>query len=123
MLCSLIGAFLLVYVCVITFMNILEYPLRDFMIIIPHLLIPLKKGYIFAFCLQIIAIFIILNEGHIISLPLPHMIIHILCIVYAFLLTVITFYNYQSHTAEKKQFMAPLLFIISLCFWFTIYSI
>ena len=32
MVCSLIGAFLLVYVAVITFMNILGYPLSKFML-------------------------------------------------------------------------------------------
>ncbi|WP_028043346.1 hypothetical protein [Candidatus Stoquefichus massiliensis] len=122
MLCSLIGAFLLIYVVAITFMNILEYPLAHYMIIIPKYLIPLKKGYIIAFCLQILAIVCILIEGHIIQSPIPYLFIHIICIIYAFILTVITIYNCQSHTEEKKQFMAPLLFLITLCFWLTIYN-
>lgn len=122
MVCSLIGAFLLIYVIIITLMNILEYPLVNYMILIPKYLIPLKKGYIIAFCLQIFAMLCILIEGHIIQSSIPSLYIHIICIIYAIILTIITLYNCQSHTAEKKQFMAPLLFFITLCFWLTIYN-
>ena len=56
MICSLIGSFLLVYVAVITFMNILGYPLGEFMIMRKTTHFSLKKIYAISFILQLITI-------------------------------------------------------------------
>jgi hypothetical protein len=113
MICSLIGSFLLVYVAVITFMNILGYPLGEFMIMRKTTHFSLKKIYAISFILQLIAMFVLLEEGHITTL---------ICLLFAIILTFITCKNLQSQCEERRYFMAPLLSIITLCFWFTLFN-
>lgn len=122
MICSLIGSFLLVYVAVITFMNILGYPLGEFMIMRKTTHFSLKKIYTISFILQLIAMFVLLEEGHITTLRLPQSFVQLICLLFAIILTFITCKNLQSHCEEKRYFMAPLLSIITLCFWFTLFN-
>ena len=97
MICSLIGSFLLVYVAVITFMNILGYPLGEFMIMRKTTHFSLKKIYAISF-------------------------VQLICLLFAIILTFITCKNLQSQCEERRYFMAPLLSIITLCFWFTLFN-
>ncbi|MFR6099023.1 MAG: hypothetical protein ACLUIS_02740 [Longibaculum sp.] len=71
MVCSLIGAFLLVYVAVITFMNILGYPLSKFMLDYQYPFLSIKKNCLFAFIIQLCAMLTLLQAGHIIGFILP----------------------------------------------------
>lgn len=123
MICSLIGAFLLVYVAVITFMNILGFPLDNFMLVQKKASLSLKTIYMIAFGLEVIAMFIILEEGHIITFPLPPIIIQFFCFLFAVGLSIVTILSGYSHCAEKRSFMAPLHAIITLCFWLTLLNI
>ena len=122
MICSLIGSFLLVYVAVITFMNILGYPLGEFMIMRKTTHFSLKKIYAISFILQLIDMFVLLEEGHITTLRLTQSFVQLICLLFAIILTFITCKNLQSQCEERRYFMAPLLSIITLCFWFTLFN-
>ena len=122
MICSLIGSFLLVYVAVITFMNILGYPLGEFMIMRKTTHFSLKKIYAISFILQLIAMFVLLEEGHITTLRLPQSFVQLICLLFAIILTFITCKNLQSQCEERRYFIAHLFYIITLCFWYTLFN-
>lgn len=121
MICSLIGAFLLVYVATITFMNILGYPLTDFILVNTRSSLSLKKRYCIRFVLQILAMFTLLQVGHITKLPIPYDVMFYICFLFAIVLSILTFYYYQALSLHKKIFISPLLTIISICFWLTLF--
>ncbi|MBS5112554.1 MAG: hypothetical protein KHZ15_07695 [Coprobacillus cateniformis] len=122
MVCSLIGAFLLVYVAVITFMNILGYPLSKFMLDYQYPFLSLHKNYLLAFIIQLCAMLTLLQAGHIIGFILPVFLIQILCIFLSIFLSIITLFYWYSPDQEKRFFMAPLLSLITLCFYLTIFN-
>ncbi|WP_195600173.1 hypothetical protein [Longibaculum muris] len=122
MVCSLIGAFLLVYVAVITFMNILGYPLSKFMLDYQYPFLSIKKNCLFAFIIQLCAMLTLLQAGHIIGFILPIFLIQVLCIFLSIFLSIVTLFYWYSHDQEKRFVMAPLLSLITLCFYLTIFN-
>lgn len=77
---------------------------------------------LFALCVQLIGIFVLLRGSGILVAPLSDKVINICLYVYAGYLSINVLMNLASNSWKEKLIMTPLAAIISFCFWMNVLS-
>lgn len=77
---------------------------------------------LFALCVQLIGIFVLLRGSGILVAPLSDKVINICLYVYAGYLSINVLMNLASNSWKEKLIMTPLAAIISFCFWMIVLS-
>lgn len=124
MISSLIGSFLMSYIIIITFMNILDFPLHQFMLNdYPHIHIhKTKQLYLISLLFQLIACLTLLQVGHILPTFFSFHIHKLLCYIISITISIQLLFHFISSCYEEKYFITTLLLIINICFYFTLFN-
>lgn len=77
---------------------------------------------LFALCVQLIGIFVLLRGSGILVAPLSDKVINICLYVYAGYLSINVLMNLASNSWKEKLIMTPLAAIIFFCFWMIVLS-
>jgi len=118
---AILGAILFGIIALMTLAVTLGAPLGEFTLGGKHKILPprMRIASGISFFIQLLAIFVILQVGGFITLPLPLPAARGICMFFAAYLAVNTIMNLLSDSKKEKYVMTPLSVIAAICFGMT----
>ncbi|MCD7899850.1 MAG: hypothetical protein LUH22_08240 [Bacteroides sp.] len=117
---AIIGSFLLALLAILSLALLFGAPMGEYALGGKHKVLKGKERFmaVFAFCIQVFGIFVLLRGSGILDAPLSGKAINICLYIYAGYLSLNVLMNLASKSQKEKLIMTPLAAITALCFWF-----